>query len=362
MSFEIGKTVGGYEFLDFLRMSKSEIRYRVRNVLAQRLEALRILPKTLQQDQEQVQRFLREMKVHARLVHPNIVTFYNALEIERELVMTTELLEGTTLAERLELGPLPWRDAISYVLQALAALAHAHAQGIIHRDITPEHMILIPDGTLKLSDFGLAKFVGSPQLTQVGTVLGTLKYISPEQVKGSVTLDGRADLYSLGVVLYEAVTGKVPFDSKSQFELMFAHVSEIPKAPSEVNPAVPKKLDPVILKAIAKEPAERFQTADEFRGAVENVKAALDGAAGDARPEAIRPSAPTQPASQWRAPTEVLPVAAPITTVSPGGEAAPLFGGVAASGWGTRELVIIGIAAGAMSFFVFVAYFLMGRG
>jgi serine/threonine-protein kinase len=350
VSFEIGTTVGGYEFLDVLSMSKTEITYRVRNHLAQRLEALTVLPRNLQQDPEQVQRFLREMKVHARLVHPNIVTFYNAMEIERELVMTTELFEGATLAQRLELGPLGWKEAVAYARQALAALAYAHAQGIIHRDITPEHMIIDPDGTVKLSDFGLAKFTNSPQLTQVGSVVGTLKYISPEQVRGSTPLDARADIYSLGVVLYEAVTGKTPFDSKSQYELMFAHVSGIPRPPGEVNPDVPKELDPVILRALAKDPAQRFQTADEFGAAIERVKAALDGVG--ASPQAAPPATP---------PREVLPAAQPVATLPPAGQAAPLFAGVSSSGWGIRELLIVGATALAMSVFAFVAYLLAGK-
>jgi serine/threonine-protein kinase len=215
MNFEIGKTYNGYEFLDVLRMSKTQVDYRVWNRLAQRVEVLTVLPGNLQSDQEQMERFLREMKVHARLVHPNIIGFYNAMELERQAVMTTELVEGVTLKERLQAGPLGWTEAIGYIRQALAALSYAHSQKTIHRDITPESMMITPEAVVKLSGFGLAKSATSPQLTQVGVVVGNLKYISPEQIKGSGALDPRADLYSVGVVLYEAITGKPPFESSS---------------------------------------------------------------------------------------------------------------------------------------------------
>ncbi len=215
-----------------------------------------------------MERFLREMKVHARLVHPNIVCFYNAMEIERQAVMTTELLEGVTLKDRLGAGPIGCAEAIGYIRQALAALSCAHSQQIVHRDITPESMVVTPDGVVKLSGFSLAKSANSPQLTQMGAVVGSLKYISPEQIKGSGTLDPRSDLYSIGVVLYEAITGKTPFDSASQFELMLAHVSQEPKAPSQLRPEIPEAMDRVVLKALAKDPAQRYQTAEEFSTAL----------------------------------------------------------------------------------------------
>jgi eukaryotic-like serine/threonine-protein kinase len=306
MGFEIGKTYSGYEFLDILKRSKNEIAYRVRNTLAQRIEVLRILSGGFQDDQEQMERFLREIKVHAKLIHPNIVTFYNALELERQVVMTTELVEGVTLAERLELGPMPPDDAIGFFSQALSALAYAHARQIVHRDITPEHMLITPEGILKLSHFGLAKSPTSPQLTQNGAVLGNLKYIPPEQVRGKGNLDPRSDLYSLGVALYEALVGKPPFESKSQFELMLAHVSEIPKPPSTVGAGVPAALDAPVLKALGKNPADRFQTADEFRQSLEAVRAGL-------KPASIPETSPDEVSEASGKPTEAVAVAAAAT-------------------------------------------------
>ena len=179
MKFEVGQTVGDYEFIDLLESSKSGVTYKVRNVLAQRFEALKVLPKHLQDDREKVDRFLREIKVHARLNHPNIVSFYNATQLENQLVMTTELVEGTSLALQLESGPLPVAKAVDYMCQTLSALSYSHAHGIVHREITPANLLVTPDGTLKVTGFGLAKAVNDPQLTQAGAMLGSLEYMAP---------------------------------------------------------------------------------------------------------------------------------------------------------------------------------------
>jgi len=274
MRFKIGKRYGGYEFLDALNNEKTWLVFRVWNLAAQRTELLHILPDQ-SADLECQERFLRETKVRARLVHPNIVNFYYAGELEGQLVMTTEVVEGTTLAERLDLGPLPWREAIAILSQILRALSCAHSHGVVHRAIAPENIVLTQDKAVKLSGFGLAKAATDTQLTRLGAIQGELKYMPPEQVKGMATLDGRSDIYSAAAVLYEAVTGTTPFGSasNSQFHLMLEHVAAMPQAPSQVRPDVPAALDPVILKAMAKEPAQRFQNADEFREALEEIPA-----------------------------------------------------------------------------------------
>jgi serine/threonine protein kinase len=278
MGFEVGKTVAGYEIVEVLGSSKLGVAYKVKNVFAQRFEILKILPKGGQDNEEQTARFLREIKVHARLVHPHIVTFYNAREIEGQLVMTTEFVPGITVAERLEVGPIASKDAVKYACHALSALECAHESGIIHRGLTAASLVITTEGIVRLSGFGLAKSIGDPQLTAVGTVVGALRYISPEQVQGTA-LDARCDIYSLGVVFYEMLTGKLPFEGKGQFEIMLAHVNTAPSHPSDVNAEAAREVGDIVMKALAKEPAQRFQTAQEFRAALEQVSGERQGAA-----------------------------------------------------------------------------------
>ena len=283
MEFKLGEMYAGYRFLDVLKRSKNGVEYWVQNTCTQRLEVLRTLPQGAQNDQEQTERFLREMRVRAQLVHPNIVTLFSAFELEHQLVMTTELVDGITLAERLKDGPLAVPEAISLARQALSAIGFAHQQRVVHRNISPENIIITYEGVVKLNDFALAKSASSPKLTQVGAVLGNVKYIAPEQIKGVTEADGRSDLYSMGVVLYEIVSGRPPFDSRSQFELMAAHVGEAPAPPTTLNPDIPVALEAVILHALAKDPAERYQTAMEFDHA---LAAALATSSPSAEPAA----------------------------------------------------------------------------
>ena len=275
MKFDVGQTVGGYEFLDLLDSSPTGVTYRVRNVLVKRLEVLKVLPKELQEDQKRVDRFLREVNIRARLTHPNIVGFYNAMPLEDQLVMTTELVEGPTLEDVIGRGPIPLKESVDYVCQALSALVYAHAQGVVHRDIRPSSMIITSSGKLKLGDFGLAKMYADPQLTQPGTVLGTVYYTAPEQVKGVTDLDERVDVYSIGVVLYELLTGQKPFASKSHFEVMQAHVQTQPRPPNELQDTLSGDLSDVVVKALAKEPADRFASAMRFRSVLQTVPLTL---------------------------------------------------------------------------------------
>ena len=286
MEFQVGDTYSGYHFLDVLKRSKNGIEFRVRNTLVGGVEGLRSLPESAQNDREQSERFLREMRVHAGLVHPNIVTLFNAIELENHLIITTELVEGPTVAEKLLLGPLPWLKAVALTRQVLSALAYAHQQRIVHRDISPENIIVGSGGVVKLTNFALAKGTGSPKLTQVGMAMGNLKYISPEQIKGMGDVDARSDLYSLGMLLYEMLCGRPAFDLESQFELMAAQVNRPPMPPNVVNPAVPRQLAAVVMKALAKDPAERYQTAAEFDEALAAVSEAPRPAQAEPQPQA----------------------------------------------------------------------------
>jgi len=284
MEFQLGNTYSGYEFLDVIKGTRNGIEFRVRNTRINRLEALRALAARVQDDPDQSSRFLREMHVHAGLLHPNIVTMFSAMELESQVVMTKELVEGPTLAEKMHSGPLGWPEAVALVRQVLSALSYAHEQKIIHRDICPENIVITPGGVLKVANFALAKSEASPKLTHVGLMVGNSRYISPEQVRGVSELDGRSDLYSAGMVFYEMLCGKPAFTCESQFELMAAQVVQSPVPPHQVKAAVPQELSGVVLKALAKDPEARYQTAAEFDAAVAGACERLTSGRGQTTP------------------------------------------------------------------------------
>ncbi|MBL8174646.1 MAG: serine/threonine protein kinase [Bryobacterales bacterium] len=279
--------LGDYEILDIVQSSRKEVVYRVRNRVANRVEAMKVLPDSLERDNEARERFFREIKVLARLVHPNIVAFHNAAEIGGKIVMTTELLEGVTLADRMEVTRLPVQEACVILQQVLAALGHAHSQGVVHREVTPDNVWLLPGGMAKLGGFALAKGKGDLNLTQEGTSLGTVHYMAPEQVKGTSSVDFRADIYAAGCLMYELLTGKKPFEAKSQFDVMLAHVQREATPAVVVNPAIPAALQMVISTAMQKDPAHRYPNAYAMGTAIQE---ALHG-----RPEKVRDAAAPAP-------------------------------------------------------------------
>jgi serine/threonine protein kinase len=270
MSEEINKRIGDYQILNELGSGGMGRVYRVRNVISDRVEAMKILLPDLAGRQELATRFLREIKLMASLNHPNIAALRTAFTGDNQLVMIMEYVEGTTLADRLEHGPIPASEAVNYIGQALGALSYAHRQHVIHRDIKPANIMVTHDGVVKLMDFGIARAGDDRSLTMTGTTLGSLGYMSPEQVKGEGT-DARSDLYSVGVSLYEMVTGQRPFRADSDYSLMTAHVREIPKPPVELQPGLPAALNEIILMAISKDPAQRFQSAEAFGNALSSV-------------------------------------------------------------------------------------------
>jgi serine/threonine-protein kinase len=289
MSFELGRTYSGYEFLEVANQTGSAVAYRVRNTLADRLELLHVLPQSIEDDPQRRERFMREMRLRARLLHPNIPGFLNATELNGHLVLTTELTEGRPLAEKLKSGPLPCREACAIAEQVLSALACAHEFDIVHRDISPQSVWITPHGSVEISNFGMAKGLTSPKLTQAGAIFGNASYISPEQARGDVELDCRSDIYSVGALLFHMLCGRPPFRAKSEFELMVAHVKETPPPPSFFHVAVPWALDVVVLKALAKDPAQRYATCAEFADALGVASQAPSGLRPPA-PEAARPS------------------------------------------------------------------------
>ena len=272
MSFQVGDAVGDYEVIGILGAGGMGQVYKVRNVISDRVEAMKVLLPDLVSDPELADRFLREIKVLASLDHPNIASLHTALRAGDQIIMIMELVEGTTLEQMQEQGPLPLADGLRYISDSLDALGYAHEHGVIHRDIKPANIMLTNDGVIKLMDFGIAKAANDRKLTMTGTTMGSLYYMSPEQVKGITSLDPRSDLYSLGVTLYEVVTGQRPFQGDSDYAIMSAHLEKQPRPPLEMDPNVPAALNEIILRALAKSPDERFQTAAAFRRALESVR------------------------------------------------------------------------------------------
>jgi serine/threonine-protein kinase len=277
------KRIGDYEILGVLGTGGMGRVYKVRNTLSDRVEAMKILLPDLAGRQELAERFLREIKLVAALDHPNIAALRTALTVNNQLIMIMEYVEGQTLASRLEQGPLPVSDAVNYIDQALLALGYAHQRQVIHRDIKPSNMMLTPQGVVKLMDFGIARSAGDRTLTMTGTTLGSLYYMSPEQVKGS-NVDARSDLYSVGVSLYEMVTGQCPFQADSDYSILAAHIQQTPKPPIELRRDLPSALNDIILMAMEKDPARRFQSAESMRTALNSVRSSLGMPAAQAAP------------------------------------------------------------------------------
>jgi serine/threonine-protein kinase len=271
MNLAIGSTVGDYQVVGILGAGGMGQVYKVRNVISDRVEAMKVLLPDLVNQPDLADRFLREIKVQASLEHPNIAALHTAVRVENQLLMLMEFVEGVTLDQRLKDGPLPAAEAVNYISQVLAALDYAHARGVVHRDIKPANMMLTPGGIIKLMDFGIARSSADHKLTQTGTTVGSLYYMSPEQIQGVTAPDARSDIYSVGVSLYELVTGKRPFDGDSQFAIMSAHLQGTPIPPVTIDPRLPKLLNDVILMSVAKDANARFQTAGAMRNALSSL-------------------------------------------------------------------------------------------
>src|SRR2546423_7653286 len=236
--------------------------------------AIKMLDERHSQDEQFVERFRREAKNAAGLSHPNIVSIYDRGQAEGTYYIAMEYLEGRTLKELLiARGPTPLAVAIDYTRQILGALGFAHKHGIVHRDIKPHNVVVAPDGRLKVTDFGIARS-GTSQMTETGSIIGTAQYLSPEQARGS-PVDQRSDVSSVGIVLYEMLTGKVPFTGDTPLEIAMKHLSEVPVPPSEARSDVPEDLDLVVLRALAKDPEDRYQTAEEMDADLARIQRGL---------------------------------------------------------------------------------------
>jgi eukaryotic-like serine/threonine-protein kinase len=272
LAHNIGDRVGDYQIIDVLGAGGMGKVYKVRNIISERVEAMKVLLPNLASDPDLADRFMREIKVQASLQHQNIASLHTAQRVDNQLIMLIEFVEGQTIEALIRQGPVPVAKAIDYIKQVLLALGYAHSHGVIHRDIKPANMMLTPAGVVKLMDFGIAKLSEDRRLTQTGRTVGSLYYMSPEQIQGALDLDPRADLYSLGVSLYEMVTLTRPFQGDSDYSIMAAHLNSQPVPPIQIDPTLPSALSDIILMAIAKDADHRFQTADAFRKALESVE------------------------------------------------------------------------------------------
>jgi len=332
------KRLGDYEIVRELGHGGMGQVYLVRNVISDRLEAMKILLPELAQQKDLPARFMREIKMLATLEHPNIAQLRTAFSVDDQLIMIMEYVEGETLAQRLTHGPFSPTDSLNYIGQVLNALSYAHGKGIIHRDIKPANMMLTRVGVVKLMDFGIAR--SAQDVTATGVTLGSLDYMSPEQVKAEPT-DARSDLYSVGVSLYEMVTGQRMFSSTSSYSVMEAQVKQMPRPPIELQPSLPQALNDIIMVAIAKDPGARFQSADAFRNALSGVNVAAAAATAGAAavqppPPVVTPPPISRPASPTPAPAaSPTPAPAPATPApQPGAYATP----VPQPGRGTRHV------------------------
>ncbi len=287
----IGQTIAHYRIVEKLGDGGMGVVYRAEDLKLGREVALKFLPDDVTPDRESLERFERETRVAAAINHPNICTVYEAGEYEGHPYLAMELLEGATLKHRIARRPVPIDTLLNWGIQITDGLDAAHSRGVVHRDIKPANIFVTKRDHLKILDFGLAKLVGPRRLTPAlleetvaipadalttpGTSAGTPGYMSPEQACGDEP-DPRTDLFSLGIVLYEMATGRVPFQGKNSAAVVGAILHQAPEPPSQLNPEVPAKLDEIIARALEKDPDVRYQTAADLRAELKRLRRDLD--------------------------------------------------------------------------------------
>lgn len=313
-SLNVGDAVGDYEVVGILGVGGMGTVYRVRNVISDREDALKVLLPDLRAAPDVAERFAREIKIQASLNHPNIASLRTALRVENQLLMIVELVEGVTLEQRLRLGPVDVWQGVDWTIAVLEALSYAHSLGVTHRDIKPANIMVTPSNTVKLLDFGIARSIADPGLTRTGVAVGSLHYMSPELIQG-LPPDARADIYSLGITSYELLTGQRPFQGKSHYEIMRAHLEQSPVLPQQINSNIPPDLSSLVLRAMAKRPEDRFQSAAEFRSALEALRGGqrtelLTTLSQSSNSESYRTEAKT-PMPAVSSPTPTAPVSSP---------------------------------------------------
>jgi serine/threonine-protein kinase len=266
----IGTEIASYRILEKLGQGGMGVVYKAVDTGLDRMVAMKVLNPDLSKNPELVERFRAEARAQANLNHTNLATLYAFMVHQGTAIMVMEFVEGETFAQIIRRrGPIPEVEAIPLFRQALLGIGYAHRAGILHRDIKPSNLMLNKNGLVKVMDFGIAKVMGARGMTRTGTQLGTLAYMSPEQIQNR-NVDIRSDVYELGITLYEMLTGHLPFESDSEFQIMQDHVYTPPPPPSKYYPYINKGIENVILKSIEKNSDARFQTVEQFGAALEH--------------------------------------------------------------------------------------------
>jgi serine/threonine-protein kinase len=270
MPFTIGQHIGDYEITGTLGAGGMGQVYRVRHTISHRIEAMKVLAPGRPLTDDLAGRFLREIQLLASLHHPNIIELHTAFRHNGQLIMIMEFVEGVTLSVKTSHNQLMFAAGLNYIQQVLSGLAYAHEQGIIHRDIKPSNIMIGKNDQVKLLDFGLALPTLGPEFTRTGIILGSVHYMAPEQVSGK-PIDARTDLYTVGVTLYQMLTGKLPFNGRTEYDIATSHLNADPVDPFTINPNIPVRLSKIVMKSLAKSPESRFQTAREFLDALTSL-------------------------------------------------------------------------------------------
>jgi serine/threonine protein kinase len=297
MSFNIGENIGPYRIIEQLGQGGMATVYKAYHAALDRYVALKVLHPAFHEDQTFTARFQREARVVARLEHPNIVPVYDYSEHENRPYLVMKYIEGDTLKARLNKGPLSSQEIENVVSSVGSALAYAHKQGILHRDIKPSNVLIATDGVMYLADFGLARIAQAGESTMSSdSIMGTPQYISPEQAMGKKDLDEGTDLYSFGVMLYEMVVGQVPFSADTPFSIIHDHIYTPLPLPMDINPKVPEPVQRVLLKALAKDRADRYASVNEmikaFKGAWTEAGVPMQGTSITMRPASLKGAPP----------------------------------------------------------------------
>jgi eukaryotic-like serine/threonine-protein kinase len=271
MGFVVGQRIADYEVEGVLGTGGMGCIYRVCNVISGRTEAMKVLQADLSAEPELAARFRAEICTLAGLYHPNIAQLHTAIQYGNEQLMIMEFVEGCTLHQLAQQAPLLPITVTGYIQQVLSALSYAHSRGVVHCDVKPANIMVAPQGTVKLMDFGIARLKAKDEFGSPGAACGSPRYMSPEQACGSDIIDERSDIYSLGITLYKLLTGQLPFDDEPTHVLLHRQVNETPRPPIELNPQLSKSLSDLVMKALEKDPAQRFQTAAEFSDRLSEV-------------------------------------------------------------------------------------------